>query len=62
MIEVFVLIGWIDGFRSGGVVSQEFNSLATCEAAKTMFVKMHEININDRYRDPTDNWVECVMK
>jgi hypothetical protein len=61
MIEVFVLIGWIDGHRSGGVVSQEFNSLATCEAAKTLFVEMHDIQTKEnRWTD--SSWVECVKK
>ncbi len=61
MIEVFVLIGWIDGYSSGGVVSQEFNSLAACEAAKTLYVEMHDIKAaSDRW--PDDSWVECVKK
>lgn len=61
MIEVFVLIGWIDGFKSGGVVGQEFISLATCEAAKSQYVEMHNIKENaDRWAD--DSWVECVKK
>lgn len=61
MIEVFVLIGWIDGYRSGGVVGQEFNSLAACEAAKALYVEMHEIKpANDRWDD--DSWVDCVKK
>jgi hypothetical protein len=61
MIEVFVLIGWIDGYRSGGVVGQEFNSLATCEAAKTVYVKMHNIQPKDN-RWSGDSWVNCVKK
>ena len=64
MIEVFVLIGWISGSSAtwnGSVVSQEFNSLATCEAAKTMFVEMHEIEQKEeRYK--SSSWVECVKK
>lgn len=61
MIEVFLLVGWIDGHRSGGVVGQEFNSLATCEAAKTLYIEMHDIQSKeDRYSD--DSWVECVKK
>lgn len=61
MIEVFVLIGWIDGHHAGDVVSQEFNSLATCEAAKTLFVERHKVLPNeDRYA--SDSWVECVTK
>jgi len=61
MIEVFVLIGWIDGHRSGGVVAQEFNSLATCESAKALYVEMHSIKpASDRWAD--DSWVECVKK
>lgn len=61
MIEVFILIGWIDGYNSGGVVSQEFNSLATCEAAKTLLIDMHKmIPKEDRYA--SDSWVECVKK
>lgn len=61
MIEVFVLIGWIDGYRSGGVVGQEFNSLATCEAAKTVYVEMHNIQPKDNRRSG-DSWVDCVKK
>jgi hypothetical protein len=60
MIEVFVLIGWIYGNSSGGVVGQEFFSLATCEAAKTMYVEMHNITIEDRLS--RSSWVECVKK
>ena len=61
MIEVFVLIGWIDGRNSGGVVSQEFNSLATCEAAKTLLIDMHKmLPKEDRYA--SDSWVGCVKK
>ena len=56
MIEVFVLIGWIDGHNAGGVVNQEFLSIETCEAAKTMYEKMHDIG------DFRDSWVECVKK
>ena len=61
MIEVFVLIGWIDGYRSGSVVGQEFNSLATCEAAKTMYIEMHKIKSADE-RYASDSWVDCVKK
>lgn len=61
MIEVFVLIGWIDGHRSGGIVGQEFNSLETCEAAKAMYVQMHEIpDVKDRWY--SSSWVDCVKK
>ena len=61
MIEVFLLVGWIDGHRSGGVVGQEFNSLATCEAANTLYIEMHNIQSKeDRYSD--DRLVECVKK
>ena len=62
MIEVFVLIGWLDGTSSGGVVSQEFNSLATCEAAKTLYVQRRGIPTSPDERWPTDSWVECVKK
>ncbi len=61
MIEVFVLIGWIDGVRAGGVVNQEFFSLETCEAAKAIYVQMHEIpDVKDRRS--TSSWVDCVKK
>ena len=61
MIEVFLLVGWIDGYRGAGVVSQEFTSLATCEVAKTLFVEMHEIKAKED-RNRHDSWVECVKK
>lgn len=61
MIEVFVLIGWIDGYRSGGLVSQEFNSLATCEAAKILFIDMHKMQPKEQ-RYAHSSWVECVKK
>lgn len=61
MIEIFVLIGWIDGHRSGGVVGQEFFSLATCEAAKAKYIQMHNIQEEDN-RWPADSWVDCVKK
>ena len=61
MIEVFVLIGWIDGYRSGSVVSQEFNSLAACEVAKTLYIDMHKIKPEEE-RYPSNSWVECVKK
>jgi hypothetical protein len=61
MLEVFVLIGWIDGHRSGGVVAQEFFSLQTCEAAKSLYIEMHSVKgKEDRWSD--DSWVECVKK
>jgi hypothetical protein len=62
MIEVFILIGWIDGHRSGGVVSQEFFSLATCEAAKTRYVERHNIQPKDDRWKVDGSWVECVKK
>lgn len=62
MIEVFVLIGWIGGYKSGGVINQEFNSLASCEAAKTMFVEMHAIHPKNERAYSSDSWVECVKK
>lgn len=63
MIEVFVLIGWIDGVKAGGVISQEFNSLETCEAAKAKYVQMHELD-NDSWGGGryAGSWVECVKK
>jgi hypothetical protein len=62
MIEVFVLIGWIHGYSSsGGVVNQEFNSFASCEAAKTLYVEMHEIDSKED-RSRFHSWVECVKK
>lgn len=61
MIEVFLLVGWIDGYRSGGVVSQEFNSLAACETAKTLFIEMHSIQPKEN-RYASDSWVDCVKK
>lgn len=61
MIEAFLLVGWIDGYRSGGVVSQEFNSLAACEAAKTLFIEMHAIQPKEN-RYASDSWVDCVKK
>lgn len=60
MIEIFVLIGWIDGPNSGGVVNQEFLSIETCEAAKAKYVQMHEIS-ESRW-DNDESWVECVKK
>lgn len=61
MIEVFVLIGWVDGYNAGGVISQEFNSLETCEAAKTLYIKNFglEEGLIDRF---AGSWVECVKK
>ena len=61
MIEVFVLIGWIDGYRGAGVVNQEFNSLVTCEAAKTLLIEMHKMETKEE-RLKNDSWVECVKK
>jgi hypothetical protein len=64
MLTVFILIGWIDGNNSGGVLSQEFSSLERCEVAKTLFIQKNQIKVNtpieDRYSD--DSWVECVKK
>lgn len=61
MIEVFVLIGWIDGTYAGSVVAQEFLSIETCEAAKTMYIQMHNIQpAEDRW--PDSSWVDCVKK
>jgi hypothetical protein len=61
MIEVFLLIGWIDGHKAGRTVSHEFYSLATCEAAKAKYVQMHEIKPEDRNYYGS-SWVECVKK
>ena len=62
MIEVFVLIGWIDGANgAGGIISREFNSLETCQAAKTLYIENHDIMAgwSSRY---SGSWVECVKK
>ena len=61
MIEVFVLIGWIDGYNAGGVIGQEFNSLETCEAAKTLYIQNHELE-EGWASDYSGSWVECVKK
>jgi hypothetical protein len=61
MIEVFVLIGWVNGFNNGGIVIHEFNSLATCEAAKTLFIEKHKMKPKEE-RYSNDSWVECVKK
>lgn len=61
MIEVFVLIGWIQGVKAGGVIGQEFNSLDTCEAAKALYIQNHEIG--DGWSISYEgSWVECVKK
>ena len=60
MIEIFVLIGWIDGHNAGGVVNQEFLSIETCEAAKLKHVEMHDISESRWGSD--ESWVECVRK
>lgn len=60
MIEVFVLIGWIDGMKAGGVIGQEFNSLETCEAAKILYIQNHELE--DGWGQFAGSWVECVKK
>ncbi len=60
MIEIFVLIGWIDGHNTGSVVNQEFLSIETCEAAKLKYVEMHDISESRWNND--DSWVECVKK
>lgn len=61
MLAVFLLIGWIDGDQSGGVVNIEFNSLESCERVKAMYQEMHKISKKeDRYS--FDSWVECVKK
>lgn len=63
MIEAFILIGWIDGIRAGGVISQEFSGLDTCEAAKAKYVQMHDLADtgwgNSRFEG---SWVACVKK
>ena len=60
MIEVFVLIGWIDGIKAGGVIGQEFNSLERCEAAKTLYIQNLELEAGwGRF---AGSWVECVKK
>ncbi len=60
MIEVFVLIGWVDGHNAGGAINQEFLSIETCKFAKTMYEKMHDIGEFRWGKD--DSWVECVKK
>lgn len=63
MIEAFILIGWIDGVKAGGVIGQEFNSLETCEAAKEKYVQMHDLD-DDSWTAGrfARSWVECVKK
>jgi hypothetical protein len=61
MIEIFLLIGWIDGNRAGGVIAQEFNSLETCKAAKTLYIQNHELAADSTGRY-SGSWVECVKK
>lgn len=64
MIEVFALIGWIGTNNTGAIVGQEFNSLETCETAKTLYIEKHDLD------DPSwtnvfaqgHSWVECVKK
>jgi hypothetical protein len=61
MIEVFLLVGWVDGFKSGGVVNIEFASEAACIEAKDLFQTRHDMkSVAERYDD--DDWVECVKK
>jgi hypothetical protein len=62
VIEVFVLIGWIYGHNAGGVINQEFNSIATCEAAKTLVVEMHGIQDKENRWTYESSWVDCVKK
>jgi len=63
MIEIFVLIGWIDGHRNGGVIGQEFNSLETCNAAKAIYVENLDLE-NDGWSKSvfSGSWMECVRK
>lgn len=64
MIEVFVLIGWIDGIsgHSGGAIGQEFNSLETCQAAKTLYIQKNKLEDDSRRGRFIASWVECVKK
>ncbi len=63
MIEIFVLIGWIDAFKAGGVVNIEFTSESACLEAKELFEQRHSMkSIEDRDVFNDDDWVECVKK
>ena len=61
MIEVFVLIGWIGTNHTGAIIGQEFNSLETCETAKTLYVEKHDLE-NPAWNIFQHSWVECVKK
>ena len=57
----FILIGWIDGSYSGGVVNIEFETKESCLVAKSLFEERHDMSlVEDRFND--DSWVECVSK
>lgn len=62
MIEIFVLIGWIDGVKAGGVVNQEFFTLETCEAAKSIYIQKLELDDDSWGSRFVGSWVECVKK
>jgi hypothetical protein len=57
-MEVWVLIVWLGSYRHGAVVTQEFNTKATCEAAKTLVIE-----IDSHRTDYEENrWALCVKK
>lgn len=60
-VAVFLLIGWIDGVQSGGVVNIEFTTEKACMETKALFQERHSIKRpEDRWAE--DSWVECVKK
>lgn len=61
MIEIFVLIGWFDGFRAGGIINQEFFTKDTCEAAKALIMEKYRAD-DVWYVTEDDTWLECVKK
>lgn len=64
MLTTYILIGWINGYSAGGILSQEFSSLETCEVAKTLYIQKNEIDVTATVDDRSryDSWVECVKK
>lgn len=62
LFATYILIGWLNGYRSGGVIEIEFSSKETCEIAKSAYVKNHGMLLDDDRWVSNSSWVDCVEK
>lgn len=60
-MEVFILIAFLDGHQAAAGYEIDFNSKDTCEEAKVLIIKEHEIEYGG-WQNVDKSWVICVKK